>query len=266
MAHQSEYPAWVAGLYDHIVDVTFDVPFFLEEARKVSGGVLELMSGTGRVSLPLIESGIPLTCVDNAPDMLDRLRARLEERHLDADVRLMDVRALALDRRFDLILIPFNAFAELRSADDQRAALAGIHAHLAPGGRFVCTLHNPAVRRQRIDGQLRLWRKAALPGGGTLLLWGAEQLDPATGIVEALEIFEEFAPDGSQVSRRLFPLRFALLDWDVFEALAAEAGFRIAARYGNYDRSPFDPARSPFVLWVLEAAPGGVEASGKSQR
>jgi len=255
MAYQSEYPAWVAGLYDHIVDVTFDVPFFLDEARRTSGGVLELMSGTGRVSLPLIEAGIPLTCVDNAPDMLDRLRARLEERGLAADVRLMDVRALALGRRFDLIFIPFNAFAELRTAEDQRAALAGIRAHLAPGGRFLCTLHNPAVRRQRIDGQLRLWRKAALPDGGTLLLWGAEQLDPATGIVEALEIFEVFAPDGSQRSRGLFPLRFALLDWAAFDALATEAGFRIVARHGYYDRAPFDPASSPFVLWMLEATP-----------
>ncbi len=73
---QSDYPAWVAGLYDHSMDVSFDVPFFLEEARKTSGGVPELMSGTGRVSLPLIEAGIPLTCLDNAPEMLDRPRAR----------------------------------------------------------------------------------------------------------------------------------------------------------------------------------------------
>jgi SAM-dependent methyltransferase len=214
-----------------------------------------LMSGTGRVSLPLAEAGIALTCVDNAPEMLDALRAKLQARGLAeaADVRLMDVRALDLGRHFGLIFIPFNAFAELPTAADQRATLAGIRAHLAPSGRFINTLHNPTVRRQRIDGQLRLWRKATLPDGGTLILWGAEQLDPATGIVEALEIFEEFAPDGSQRARRLFPLRFALLEPDAFEALAAEAGFTIAARYGSYDRTAFDPDRSPFAIWSLTA-------------
>ena len=109
------------------------------------------------------------------------------------------------------------------------------------------------MRRERIDGQLRLWRSAALPDGGRLILWGAEQLDPATGIVEALEIFEEFAPDGSQRTRRLFPLRFALLKPAAFEALAAEAGFTIAARYGTYDRVPFAPESSPFAIWTLTA-------------
>lgn len=249
----SEYPAWVAGLYDHIVDVTLDVPFFVEEARRTDGDVLELMAGTGRVSLPLAEAGIRLTCVDNAPEMRDALRAKLQARGLveTTAVRLMDVRALDLGRQFPLIFIPFNAFAELRTADDQRATLAGIRAHLAPGGRFICTLHNPVVRRQRIDGQLRLWRSATLPDGGRVILWGAEQLDPASGIVEALEVFEEFAPDGSQIARRLFPLRFALLEPDVFEAQAAEAGFTITTRYGGYDRAPFDPARSPFAIWTL---------------
>jgi SAM-dependent methyltransferase len=250
---QTEYPAWVADLYDAIVDVTLDVPFFLEAAQQADGPVLELMSGTGRVSVPLIEAGIPLTCVDNAPDMLNRLRAKLVKRDLAADVRLMDVTALNLSHHFDLIFIPFNAFAELRDADDQRHALNGIRAHLAPGGRFICTLHNPAVRRQRIDGQQRLWHATTQPDGSRLLLWGTEQFDPASGIVEALEIFEEFNPDGSQRTRRLFPLRFALLDPTTFEQQAAAAGFKIAARYGNYDRSPFDPASSPYAIWLLEA-------------
>jgi len=42
----------VADLYDDYVRVGFDVPFFLNAARQAAGGVLELMSGTGRVSRP----------------------------------------------------------------------------------------------------------------------------------------------------------------------------------------------------------------------
>jgi hypothetical protein len=33
--------------------------------------------------------------------------------------------------------------------------------------------------------------------------------------------------------------------------LAEATGFRVVARYGNYDRSPFDPATSPFFICKL---------------
>jgi 2-polyprenyl-3-methyl-5-hydroxy-6-metoxy-1,4-benzoquinol methylase len=56
--------AWIADLYDVYVTTTVDVPFFLEELKTTSGPVLELMAGTGRLSLPLAEAGARLTCVD----------------------------------------------------------------------------------------------------------------------------------------------------------------------------------------------------------
>jgi|GEM_PF-3676911 len=49
----------IAELYDAYVKETFDIPFFLKEAKQSSGEVLELMSGTGRVSIPLLTKFIP---------------------------------------------------------------------------------------------------------------------------------------------------------------------------------------------------------------
>src|SRR5713226_3008736 len=95
----------VAPFYDTYVQATFDIPFFLQEAAKSSGEVLELMSGTGRVSIPLIQAGVRLTCVDNAPEMLALLRQKLARDHLSAQAYEMDVRELALQQQFDLILI-----------------------------------------------------------------------------------------------------------------------------------------------------------------
>jgi hypothetical protein len=47
----------VAPFYDLSAQATFDIPFFLQKTTKSSGGGLELMAGTGRVSLPLIHEG-----------------------------------------------------------------------------------------------------------------------------------------------------------------------------------------------------------------
>ena len=54
----------VSDLYDIYIPVTFDIDFFIQETKNTPGEVLELMSGTGRVSIPLLEAGVKLTCVD----------------------------------------------------------------------------------------------------------------------------------------------------------------------------------------------------------
>jgi len=96
----------VAEKYDAYVRTTFDLPFFLEEARRAGGLVLELMAGTGRVTLSLLEAGVPLTAVDSSPEMLAILRRKLAKRGLQAEVVQQDVTALDLPRRFALIILP----------------------------------------------------------------------------------------------------------------------------------------------------------------
>ena len=63
----------VADIYDSYTNVDFDVDFFkmLCKGRK---NILELMCGTGRVSIPLLDEGFPLTCVDYSEEMLEIFR------------------------------------------------------------------------------------------------------------------------------------------------------------------------------------------------
>jgi len=64
--------------YDLYVTQDVDVEVFVAEARKAQEKVLELMCGTGRVSLPLVEeAGVELTCVDASAAMLARLEEKL---------------------------------------------------------------------------------------------------------------------------------------------------------------------------------------------
>lgn len=72
----------IAEIYDLYAAADYDVPFFLSEIRGVEGPILELMAGTGRLSLPLIEAGVRLTCVDSSQGMLDVLSRKLAERGL----------------------------------------------------------------------------------------------------------------------------------------------------------------------------------------
>ena len=69
----------VAEIYDLYVTADYDIPFFLSETAKVEGPVLELTAGTGRLSLPLVQAGVRLTCVDNSQGMLDVLSRKFKE-------------------------------------------------------------------------------------------------------------------------------------------------------------------------------------------
>lgn len=253
--------AQVAELYDAYVQTEMDVPFFLEESRGCRS-VLELTSGTGRLSLPLLRAGVRLDCLDSSPEMLAVLRRKLAAQGLAAAAFEMDMTTFTLPEHYDLIIIPFNAFAEIVDAEAQQAALARIRQHLAENGRLIVTLHNPAVRLQGADGQVRLRGQFPLPEGkGTLFLSSVERYDAATRLVSGAQFYEVYGTDGMMRSKRFAALRFFLHSAETFQALARAQGFRVAAVYGDYQKAAFDEEKSPFMIWVLEAGfdPGYVE-------
>lgn len=242
----------IADLYDSYVQTSLDIPFFLGETRDVKGEVLELMAGTGRVSIPLLEQGVRLTCVDLFAEMLDVLRAKAEERGFTPRLVQMDVTKLDLGQQYEMILLPFNSFAEIAAPEDQRLALAGIYRHLRDKGVFILTAHNPAVRTKRMDGQLRLWNSATLcDRPGKLLLWGLENYEPGTNMGHGLQLIEEYDSKGVLQAKRMVETRFVLHEKDALEGLAAGAGFRVLDLFGDYGRSPFNPESSPFMIWRL---------------
>ena len=244
----------IADLYDIYVPATFDIDFFVNETKKAKGEVLELMSGTGRVSIPLLEAGVKLTCVDLSAELNAIFRQKLAQKGLKVDVYQMDVRELDLHKKFDMVIIPFGSFTHITSPADQQKALVRIHEHLSPGGMFICTLANPALRKQAVNGQLRLFRTYPLEHGGSLLLWILEEFRPeAAQVVQALQFYEEYDANGSLLSKRLLELHFRLSGKSEFEEIAKAAGFRVRDFYGDYTCAEFNEAGSPHMIWILEA-------------
>ncbi len=136
---------------------------------------------------------------------------------------------------------------------DQRQALERIYSHLAPGGRFICTLHNPEVRIKAADGQLRLAGRFTA-GPNQLFVWLHQTHRPETNLIEVLEFFEEYDAGGQLVSKRFSELAFHLLERAAFEELFMAAGFEAVELFGDYAGAPFDAATSPFMIWVLRRA------------
>ncbi len=71
----AEYDRTDAGFYDSLsAGLDGDEAFYVEEARKASGPVLEIGCGTGRIMIPIAESGVNIVGLDSAPAMLEVAR------------------------------------------------------------------------------------------------------------------------------------------------------------------------------------------------
>lgn len=142
------YRAPFAEFYDQQVASSQreDVDFYTNLARETAGAVLELACGTGRVYLELRRAGVDADGIDISEDALAILRENAAEADADIEpaVRRGDMADFAVDRAYELVICPFNAFQHLLTLEEQRSALECVHDALAPGGQFVFDVFVPS--------------------------------------------------------------------------------------------------------------------------
>ena len=138
--------------YDqHWRHLTADIPFWLNQARRFGGPILELACGTGRVSLPLAKAGFAVTGTDVSDSMLAEARKKAAAASVAIEWLKADVRSFDLGRKFPLVIFPFNTIAVMHEIEDLEACLASVKRHLAPGGRFIIDVFNPSLDILRRD-------------------------------------------------------------------------------------------------------------------
>lgn len=241
----------IAELYDLYASTGYDFNFFTSQINLKGKKVIELTSGTGRLSIPLIAAGANLTCVDISQGMLDVLNKKLKSKQLSANVLCSDICDLSFEAEFDLAIFPFQSIMELVGKDKQIAALTAIHRALKDGGKFFCTIHNPAIRKKVVDGTLRI--VGSFPTeNGTLVVSGFEQ--GGHPIVKRTQIFEFYDEKNVLERKQILPMEFELIEKQDFEKMAVRTGFKIINFYGDYDMNKFDSMVSPVMIWELEKA------------
>src|SRR5215210_2697488 len=130
-AFANPYDEWSAHM-------TADLAFYVELARQADGPLVELAVGNGRVAIPVAQAtGRRLIGIDTSPGMLEQARVNAAEAGVELDLRLGDMRDLALEEPAALIFCPFRALLHLPTWADRRRTFERVAAALAPGGRFA---------------------------------------------------------------------------------------------------------------------------------
>lgn len=229
---------FVADIYDSYVNVDFDIPFYKALCKKYSGSILELMCGTGRVSVPLIKDGFNLTCVDYSQEMLDVFAGKIAGK--DISLFCQDVSEFDIGKEFDFIFIPFNSIAEITDMDKMKQAIRRISRHLADCGDLLITLHNPKYRVKSADGNMKCLGKFNISNNRTLIITFFNLYDPITNLVHGTQFYEIFDNKNKLIEKRFLNIAFSLVSKDEIIEMTAESGFKLKEIYGDYSFGAFN--------------------------
>lgn len=233
-----------AELYDlEYQDLTEDLEHYRRLAR-AAGRVLELGAGSGRVTVPMAETGASVLAVDLSSTMLDRLRARLKAQPLDVEAVRGNFLELDVGERFPLVALPFNAIHHVYEPEDVLRLFEVVKRHMEPGARFAMDMLVPdpdffarepdGVYEQRIDQD---------PAGGRMKSWENGYYDEISQINHVRYHFKRSHGELQTVDmpmRMYYPQEFLYL--------IRQAGFRIISCDGDFEGTPLRRGAHKMVL------------------
>jgi hypothetical protein len=218
-AFADRYEKWSA-------DMTADVAFYVDLARRADGPLVELAIGNGRVAIPVAQAtGQRVIGVDSSLAMLQQAKARAAAAGVKLDLREGDMRDLALDERAGLIYCPFRALLHLPTWADRRRTFERVAASLRPGSRFAWNAfafdHQIAAR---LDGEHQ------------------EEPVPHTNRYSVADNRIDIILDGGGKSSLWWATKNEWL------GLLDVAGLQLEALYGGFAGEPFDDNSREYVF------------------
>jgi len=234
-----------------------DVDWYRRKARECRGPVLELGSGTGRITLPVARDGVSIWALDLDDGMIDELTRKAGREAADVRRRITivkgDMRSFQIDVTFALVMIPLRAFLHNLTSDDQLACLRCAHAHLAAGGQIAFNVFHPSLEYMAyhvgaLAGVWR-WRESRELQDGTLLMRSeANRYDTVRQRVHSQHRYELYAADGSLVRTVVHSLELAYLYPGDVRSLLEKSGFTDIVINGGFRDEPFASDTDELVI------------------
>jgi ubiquinone/menaquinone biosynthesis C-methylase UbiE len=214
-----------------------DEPFFKEMAKRYGSPVLELASGTGRVSLMLAEAGHEIVGIDISPEMLEIAQEKIQKLPATVQSRVTlhrgDITDFNLGQKFSMIIIP-SAFKFLLTTDDQLACLKCTRDHLQEDGVFILDLYPGRIFEE--DGVYTTYPAEI---DGAMVTKSYKSYNDLDTQLRRTEVVVEITHPRGDVERIETESMTALITTQEGDRLLRLAGFQVVEEYGGWDFSPF---------------------------
>lgn len=227
-----------------------DAEFYARQCAG-AGSVLELGTGYGRLLPALLGAAREVVGLDREPNLLRSARRQLRGARGRLTLLEADMQSFALGRRFDRIVLPYNALYCLLGRRALVSCFRSVRAHLAPGGGFLFDVWaaDPFQRRAR----LRALRAAHRDEPGAIVslahrgqVWDVFERSRLRSAAQRLDVTYTYVSRqrGTQleipIAQRYAPSR-------ELEELLASAGLRLREHWGGFAGQPFGPRSELFV-------------------
>ena len=226
-----------------------DVRFWQDVARREGGPVLELGCGTGRITMPIARTGVPIVGVDRSPAMLAYAKQRAKRVRV-ADrpgLVLADIRSLPFgDRSFPAVIAPYGILQSLTREADLSATLAEAARVVKPGGTLGIDLVPDLPAWDEYQDRVRF--RGRTRQGASLTLIESVRQDRR----RKLTIFDQQYAErrGRKTITHRFSLTFRTLPLPSMVSRVEAAGFRVTAVLGDYRGKAWDLRAD---VWLLIA-------------
>ena len=230
-----------------------DIAFWERMAKSVTGSILELGCGTGRVAIPVAKSGATVFGIDRSESMLVRGRMRVRRARLQSRVKLIraDIRQMPFaDRSFPLVMAPYGILQSLLDERLLTSTLKEVQRVLTRKGTFGLELVADLPAWDEYSKRTSLKGRRG-PNGKPIVLIESVRQDRRRHITRFEQEFVEGR--GKSATRRKFSLAFRTVSVPQMVQRLERAGLEVTNLLGDYQGGPWDLRAD---VWIILARKG----------
>jgi SAM-dependent methyltransferase len=237
--------------FDNREIIKDDLEFYTEYVKQVKGPILELASGTGRVSLYIAEkTGRTIECVELSAEMRGRFTEKLQttHQHLRQFIHLHDgdMSNFDLGQKFELIIIPWRALQWLPVQEKTIDCLKCVYRHLADNGIFVFDIFRPRTYDEKWIGREDVSYDIVVGNKRIIRSTINHFADTEKKYIQYKNKIRILENDIETVKEDMLTIKYYEYD-DIIDILRS-LHFNVKEEYGYYDkRSPKDGEEMIFV-------------------
>lgn len=198
---------------------------------------LDIACGSGRHAVALAENGFQVTANDLSSTLLAEAKKLAESKNLTLTFTQIDMREIAFEEEFDVIVQLFTSFGYFENDDEDKIVLQNVARALKPGGWYVLDFLNEHLVRNTLQPESRR-------------------------TLDTLDVFEQRMIFGERVVKSItlrengethrFIESVRLYSKEKLTAMLTAVGLRVHHYLGDYHGAEFHQETSPRLILIAQ--------------
>jgi 2-polyprenyl-3-methyl-5-hydroxy-6-metoxy-1,4-benzoquinol methylase len=205
--------------------------------QKPNPKALDIACGSGRHAVALAENGFQVTANDLSSTLLAEAKKLAESKNLTLTFTQIDMREIAFEEEFDMIVQLFTSFGYFENDDEDKIVLQNVARALKPGGWYVLDFLNEHLVRNTLQPESRR-------------------------TLDTLDVFEQRMIFGERVVKSItlrengethrFIESVRLYSKEELTAMLTAVGLRLHHYLGDYYGAEFHQETSPRLILIAQ--------------